>query len=378
MKWFVMKKRTLFTAMTAVILLTGCQDSNPKAAQANSPLVVTKPVEVLAYQPSTTYIGRAEAMEDTAITAQVTGYLQARHFAEGQIVQQGQLLYSIEPSSFLAQVASAKASLAQAQAGLKKADMDFKRAQTLLPRGSISQSEFDTLNANLLGAEAAVEAAKAQLNLAQVNLSYTEIRAPFTGRISSSKVSQGDLLSPSTGVLTTLVSLDPIHTRFSVSERERLTFYIDKVKGDGSSEANGVEVQIMLENGEAYPQLGQLDFLSNRIDVNTGTIAMRALVPNPEHRLLPGQHVKVMLRSKQASDVVVVPRKAVQMDLEGHYVMVLTDGDIAERRNVELGTQLPQGVVILEGLSIEDVIITQGLQRVRNGLTVRPQAATQE
>ncbi|MEK6215189.1 MAG: efflux RND transporter periplasmic adaptor subunit, partial [Vibrio fluvialis] len=219
-----MKKRTLFTAMTAVILLAGCQDSNPKAAQANSPLVVTKPVEVLAYQPSTTYIGRAEAMEDTAITAQVTGYLQARHFAEGQIVQQGQLLYSIEPSSFLAQVASAKASLAQAQAGLKKADMDFKRAQTLLPRGSISQSEFDTLNANLLGAEAAVEAAKAQLNLAQVNLSYTEIRAPFTGRISSSKVSQGDLLSPSTGVLTTLVSLDPIHTRFSVSERERLTF----------------------------------------------------------------------------------------------------------------------------------------------------------
>lgn len=94
MKWFVMKKRTLFTAMTAVILLAGCQDSNPKAAQANSPLVVTKPVEVLAYQPSTTYIGRAEAMEDTAITAQVTGYLQARHFAEGQIVQQGQLLYS--------------------------------------------------------------------------------------------------------------------------------------------------------------------------------------------------------------------------------------------------------------------------------------------
>ncbi len=378
MKWFVMKKRTLFTAMTAVILLAGCQDSNPKAAQANSPLVVTKPVEVLAYQPSTTYIGRAEAMEDTAITAQVTGYLQARHFAEGQIVQQGQLLYSIEPSSFLAQVASAKASLAQAQAGLKKADMDFKRAQTLLPRGSISQSEFDTLNANLLGAEAAVEAAKAQLNLAQVSLSYTEIRAPFTGRISSSKVSQGDLLSPSTGVLTTLVSLDPIHTRFSVSERERLTFDIDKVKGDGSSEANGVEVQIILENGEAYPQLGKLDFLSNRIDVNTGTIAMRALVPNPEHRLLPGQHVKVMLRSKQASDVVVVPRKSVQMDLEGHYVMVLTDGDIAERRNVELGTQLPQGVVILEGLSTEDVIITQGLQRVRNGLTVRPQAATQE
>ncbi|WP_154179790.1 efflux RND transporter periplasmic adaptor subunit [Vibrio furnissii] len=373
-----MKKSTLFAATTAVFLLAGCQDAPQVAAPANAPLVVTAPVDVLAYQPSTTYIGRAEAMEDTAITAQVTGYLQARHFAEGQIVEKGQLLYSIEPSSFTAQVASAKAALAQAQAGLKKADMDFKRAQTLLPRGSISQSEFDNLNANLLGAEAAVEAARAQLNLAEVNLSYTEIRAPFTGRISSSKVSQGDLLSPSSGVLTTLVSLDPIRTRFNISERERLAFAMDKVQGDGSSEANGVDVQVVLENGELYPHLGKLDFLGNRIDVNTGTIAMRALVPNPEHRLLPGQHVNVMLRSKHASDVVVIPRKAVQMDLEGHYVMVLSEGNVAERRNVELGTQLPQGIVIKSGISSDDVVITQGLQRVRNGLTVRPQPATQE
>ncbi|MCG3726165.1 efflux RND transporter periplasmic adaptor subunit [Vibrio cincinnatiensis] len=373
-----MKRTVLASALAAALLVSGCKEPASIAPSATLPLVVTQPVSVISYQPSATYIGRAEAVEDTDITAQVTGYLKERHFAEGQIVEKGQLLYSIEPSSFQAQLASAKAAVAQSEAAHKKASLDFKRAQNLLPRGSISQSEFDTLNANLLGAEAAVEASKAQLKLTEVNLSYTEIRAPFTGRISSSKVSQGDLLSPSMGVLTTLVSLDPIHTRFSLSERERLTYAIDKVGGDGRSEANAIEVEILLENGEVYPQLGTLDFLSNRIDVKTGTIAMRALLPNPEHRLLPGQHLNVVLRSKQANDVLVIPRKAVQMDLEGHFVMVLTDGNIVERRNVELGSQQPQGVIIHHGLNSDDIVVTQGLQRIRNGVAVRTQTAEEK
>ena len=364
--------------MAATAILAGCGEASNAQKGAPAPLVVTQDVTIIDYQPSKSYIGRIEAVEDTNITAQVSGYLEARHFDEGQMVEKGQLLYSIEPSSFEAQVASAKAVLAQAKAALKKAELDHQRGKNLLPRGSISQSEFDALTATLLGARAELEAANAQLKLAEVNLSYTQIRAPFSGRISDSKVSTGDLLSPSSGILTTLVSLDPVHTSFSVSERERLNLGMDGIKGDGSAESSGVEVQLELENGEYFEHLGQLDFLGNRINTQTGTIAMRAVVPNPDQKLLPGQHIKVNLRDKNAKDVIVIPRRAVQTDLEGDFAMVMAEGNVAERRNVELGAQVEQGIIIKDGLDKDDTVITQGLQRVRNGVEVRIQSPAED
>lgn len=373
-----MQKKPLVALMAATAILAGCGEANNAQKGGQAPLVVTQDVTIIDYQPSKSYIGRIEAVEDTNITAQVSGYLEARHFDEGQMVEKGQLLYSIEPSSFEAQVASAKAALAQAKAALKKAELDHERGKNLLPRGSISQSEFDALTATLLGARAELEAANAQLKLAAVNLSYTQIRAPFSGRISDSKVSTGDLLSPSSGILTTLVSLDPVHTSFSVSERERLTLGMDRIKGDGSDESSGVEVQLELENGEYFEHLGQLDFLGNRINTQTGTIAMRALVPNPEQQLLPGQHIKVNLRDKNAKDVIVIPRRAVQTDLEGDFAMVMTEGNVAERRNVKLGPQVEQGIIINEGLEQDDTVIIQGLQRVRNGVEVRIQSPAED
>lgn len=365
-----MKKTILASALVSTLFLAGCGEQQAQK-QLPAPLVVAEPVLSTTHQQGKSYIGRVEAVEDTNITAQVSGYLQQRHFDEGQMVEKGQLLFTIEPSSFEAQLASAKASLAQAKASLKKAQLDFNRGKNLLPKGSISQSEFDNLTAVLLGAEAQVESANAQLKLAEVNLSYTEIRAPFSGRISSSQVSTGDLVSPQSGILTTLVSLDPVHTSFSVSERERLQLGMDKVKGDGSEDASNVEVQVILENGQPFAHLGELDYLGNRIDLNTGTLAMRAVIPNPDHQLLPGQHVRVELREKAPTDVLVVPRRAVQTDLEGHFVMVVADGNVAERRNVQLGKQLESGIIIREGLNAEDNVITQGLQRIRNGVQVR-------
>ncbi|RTZ17412.1 efflux RND transporter periplasmic adaptor subunit [Vibrio aquaticus] len=364
-----MKKTLLFTALSSAIFLVGCGDNSQGQKQMPAQLVVAEQAQYSPHQHSQSYIGRIEAVEDTNITAQVTGYLQTRHFNEGQMVEKGQLLYSIEPSSFEAQLASAKATLAQANASLKKAELDFERGKNLLPKGSISQSEFDNLNAVLLGSQAQVEAAKAHIHLAEVNLSYTQIRAPFAGRIAQSKVSTGDLVSPQSGILTTLVSLDPVHTSFSISERERLQLGMDKVKGEGSAES--IEVQVVLENGQPFEHIGKLDFLGNRIDLNTGTIAMRAEVDNPDYRLLPGQHIRVELREKQTQDVIVIPRRAVQTDLEGNFVMVVAQGNVAERRNVELGTQLEQGVIVKNGLKAEEQVITQGLQRIRNGVPVR-------
>ncbi len=367
-----MKKTMLSLAVASSLLLVGCGESaTGSKGQGAAPLVEVTSTQVVEHQQSKSYVGRATAVEDTDIIAQVSGYLEARLFTEGQMVEEGDLLYQIEPAPFEAQVATAKAAVAQAKANLKKSQMDFKRGKNLLPKGNISQSEFDALTANLLSAEAEVEATNAQLSLAEVNLSHTTIVAPFTGRIGDSEVSKGDLLSPSSGVLATLVSLDPIHASFNVSERERIQFGMDRMSGNGEGAVNALEVVIMLENDKAYEHKGTLDFVSNRIDVKTGTIALRAVVPNPGHVLLPGQHIKIAIQEKAPTDVIVIPRRAVQSDLEGDFVMVVADGNVAERRNVKMGRQLAEGIIISEGLASDEVVITKGLQRVRNGSPVK-------
>ncbi|WP_282567528.1 efflux RND transporter periplasmic adaptor subunit [Vibrio sinaloensis] len=371
-------KKIILIPLLASALLVGCGDPAIQAQQAAAPVVVVETVSQIPYQNNKTFVGRIEAIEDTSITAQVTGYLQQRHFIEGQMVEMGDLLYTIEPSSFEAQVATAKAALTHANAELKKASLDINRGKKLLPKGGISQSEFDNLTAKLLGAEAQVEAAQSQLNLAEVNLSYTEIKAPFSGRISQSKVSQGDLVSPSAGVLATLVSLEPVHAIFSVSERERLNLSLDKLKASEEQTAELVEVQVILENNQRYEHLGSIDYAGNRINLDTGTLDLRAVVPNPDYRLLPGQNIRVELREKNKQNVTVVPRRAVQTDLGGNFVMVMTEGEVAERRDVELGMQTEQGVIISNGLEPGETIITQGLQRVRNGMNVQIQGSETE
>jgi membrane fusion protein, multidrug efflux system len=365
-----MNKKLIIATLVSASLLAGCGDKASGQKSPQGPLVVVEPVTVIDYQQGKQYVGRTEALEDVLITAQVSGYLKERFFTEGQFVEKGQLLFQIEPAAYEAKVASAQAAISQAEANLKKAALDFKRGQNLLPKGSISQSEFDRLTAENLSAIAQLKAANAQYHSAEVDLSYTSISAPFSGRINDSKVSLGDLVSPSSGVLTTLVSLDPMQTTFNLSERERLELGIDYL--DGSGEGRGdVEVVLTLNNGEEYAHLGEVDFIGNRIDLNTGTIAMRAKFDNPDQRLLPGQHVQVFLREKIPVKKIVIPRRAVQSDLEGDFVMVLKEDNVAERRNVVMGPQTEQGIIIADGIDATDIVMTKGLQRVRNGITVR-------
>ncbi|MGF1695199.1 efflux RND transporter periplasmic adaptor subunit [Vibrio kyushuensis] len=368
-----MNKKLVLTTLLTSSILAGCNKDTSNNSQAPLPLVITQTTETIEHRGSITFIGRAEAVDDTNITAQVTGYLQSRHFEEGQMVEEGDLLFTIEPSQFEAKLATSKAEFARANSSLKKAVLDHERGKRLLPKGSISKADFDALTANLHGAEAMVEAAKAQIRLAEVNLSYTQISAPFSGRISDSKVSRGDLISPSSGVLTTLVSLDPIHASFNVSERDRLGIALETAKGNVSANDKQIDVSVTLENGVRYEHTGGLDFLGNRINVNTGTIDMRAIVPNPEHKLLPGQHLRVELYAENTVPVIAIPRKAVQSDLEGDFVMLVTEGNIIERRNIELGSQTPEGVIVPFGLSANEKIVVQGLQRVRNGMPVQVQ-----
>lgn len=364
-----MQKKTLLVMITSAVVLVGC-GKEPSVTNSPSPLVTTEKVELIPYHRNQNYVGRISAVEDVTITAQISGYVKSRLFTEGETVEKGQLLYQIESSSYEAQVASAKAAIAQAKANVKKASLDYKRGEGLLPKGNISQSEFDALTSIKLGSEAELEAANAQLNVAQVNLSYTNIEAPISGRISESYVSIGDLVSPSSGTLTNIVTIDPIHASFTVSERERLNMGMESVDGGGEGSSEKVEVHVTLENDQIYNQSGYIDFIDNRIDVTTGTLAMRAIFANPQQVLLPGQHVNVNIQEKKPIEVITIPRRAVQSDLQGDYVMIVKESDIAERRNVTLGKQVEEGVVILQGLNSDDVVITKGLQRVRNGMQV--------
>ncbi|WP_035024301.1 efflux RND transporter periplasmic adaptor subunit [Enterovibrio calviensis] len=369
----MIKRKLLLPALIGASLLAGCGGQETGQKGGFAPLVTAQSAQVIDYQAQQTFVGRTEAVEDVSIVPQVSGYLTARHFKEGEMVQAGQPLFQIDPSIYEAKMASASAAVAQANAGVTNTNLDFKRGEDLLPRGGISQSEFDRLTAAKLQAEAALKSAEAQLQAAELDLSHTQIVAPFTGRISESRASLGDLVSPSTGVLTTIVSLDPMQASFSMSEKQRLSAGADRVTGGGQGNSGRVEVLLSLGKGYDYEYPGKLDYLGNRIDTKTGTIALRASFPNPEHRLLPGQYVEVIVKDKETTPSIVVPRLSVQTDLEGDFVMVLQEGNIAERRNVKLGPQTDQGVIVLSGLSDDEQVLTKGLQRVRNGMTVRLQ-----
>lgn len=366
----MLNRKLLLPVLISTMLIVGCGEQK-EAPQNILPLVAVTSAKIINFQPEQTFVGRTEAMEDVGIVPQVSGYLKARYFNEGEMVLSGQRLYLIDPSIYQAKVASANAAVSQAQAGETNANLDWQRGKDLLPKGGISKSEFDHLTAEKLQAKASFELAMAQLKSAELDLSHTKIVAPFTGRISKSNVSIGDLVSPSFGVLTTIVSIDPMQASFSMSEKQRISMGMDKLSGSGKNRNRTVDIYLNLGKGMPYEHSGKLDYLGNRIDLKTGTIALRAKFPNPEHRLLPGQYVEVIVKDKKMQSSVTIPRLSVQTDLEGDYIYILKDGNIVERRNVELGPQTKEGVIIRSGLEENETVLTKGLQRARNGMVVR-------
>ncbi|WP_163132071.1 efflux RND transporter periplasmic adaptor subunit [Agarivorans sp. Alg241-V36] len=358
-------------AGAALVLLSACNSSTESAAQVPASLVNIESAQNLKYAPSQQFVGRIEAYQDVDIRAQVSGYLVKRHFEDGQMVKRGQLLYEIDSTRYQAAVAQAKASLAKANAALTNAEINWQRGERLLPKKNISRSEFDRLTAEKLSAEAQLEAAEALLSASLVDLKHTNIVAPFDGRIGQSKVSKGDLITITSGALTNLVSLNPIRASFRVSERERLAMGLDHVDAHSSAQTDSTIVNLIISDSRNYLNQGRLDFIDNRIDLHTGTINISAQFDNPQQQLLPGQYVEVELTSTTLVEATVIPRRAVQSDLEGEFVMLVGEDNKAERRNVTIGPVLEQGVVIHKGLQGNEQVITAGLQRVRHGHPVQ-------
>lgn len=369
----------LLIASAAAAALTGCTDKmgqqQQKAAAAPQAVqVVVEQVELSDAVIRTEAPGRATAYQVAEVRPQVSGILQKRLFEEGAVVKQGQSLYRIDPAIYKAQLASAKAALLQANANLASAKADAKRSAELVKVNAVSRSADDQAQAAWKVAEANVAAAKAALETAQINLNYTEVRSPITGRVSLSEVTPGALVTANqTSRLTVVQQLDPIYVDVtqSYSELSRLREQAAqgtlKVNADGSA-----DVQLVLDGNKVYKHLGRLTFKDALVDEGTGTVRVRAVFDNPEGDLMPGMFVRARLIDGVRENVIKVDQRATMRRTTGDpYVYIVNAENKVESRDIKVSGTEGGKWIVESGLKAGDKVIVEGIQRVRPGALVQ-------
>jgi membrane fusion protein, multidrug efflux system len=371
-----------FLVVLAATFLPGAAAAQP--ASGGPPAVGVVRAEQQQITETDQFIGRVQAINRVALVARVTAFLEKRLFVEGAEVKKGDLLYQLEQPPFQAQVDAAKASVEQLQAQHRNAELTLERAQALLKTPAGQQSNYDAALAAERALAAQIDGAQAQLKQAQINLGYTEIRAPIDGKISSTAVTEGNVVSPTSGTLATIVSQDPMYVTFPVSTRAALDL---RNRYEPKGGIHAVVVKLRLPNGKLYANDGHLDYVSPTIATNTDTIDVRAVIANPlvpglpangpaPRELFDGEFVTVLLEGIQPVTVLAVPRAAVLSDQQGDYVYVVDAQNKAEIRRIQQGQSTPSLAVITSGLKEGERVITEGVQRARPGETVVASPAT--
>jgi len=334
------------------------------------PAVLVQPAELRSMTKQAEFVGRAEALEKVDLRARVQGFLGPRLFKDGDLVKEGQIVFTIEKDPFEAAVDQRRAQLASAQATLANADQQLGRTAELVRKGNAPVAQLDQRTAEQGQAKAAVLEAEANLRDAQIQLSYTEIKTPISGRIGRPAVSPGNLVGPDTGVLATVVQENPMQVLFSVTQREILEARRD-------SDPNGkVRARVRLADGSLYGEPGRIDFLDVQVNPRTDGQTVRAMFPNPDDLLTDGQTVRVVIQEKGNGQVVTIPESAIAIDQTGPYVFVVGQDDKVEQRRLKLGTERDGRTVVEEGIEAGDRVVVQGQQRIRAGMTVAPQQAS--
>lgn len=370
----------------AVSMLGGCDSQKSAGAPGGAAAQRAPQVSVTEIQPTeldmtTTLQGRTAPYLVADVRPQVAGILQKRLFKEGSEVKEGQALYQIDPAVYEAAVASAKAELQRAQAVLYQTRLTANRYAQLVKTNAISKQNNDDAQAAYKQAQAAVAAAEAGLKNAQINLDYTTVRSPISGRIGRSLVTPGALLSAHQAQNMAVVqTLDPIYVDVTQSSKEILSLKKDIAAGKLKTKGGAIPVTLIMEDGTKYPQTGELTLSEVSVDPGTGTITLRAEFPNPENILLPGMFVRTELPQGTMEKALLVPQRAVMREANGTpYVYVVEDGKIAIRRLVTHRTQ-GQNWIVEEGLKPGEKVVIEGLQRIRPGVPVQivPTIAEQE
>jgi membrane fusion protein (multidrug efflux system) len=364
-------------ALVAAVLLAFAAPAQAQFGPAGPPVVGVVTVQKQSVTETSDFVGRVQATDRVDIVARVTAFIEQRPFTEGAEVRQGDLLYRLERPPFEADLQAKQATVAQEQALLRNAVITLNRAQILLNTPAGQRSTVDDALAQQASLAAQVQLAQAQLKSSQINLDYTEIHAPIAGKIGRTALTVGNVVSPGSGALVTIVSQDPMYVLFPVSVRAALDLrdhYADK----GGFAA--IRVKLRLPQGGIYGQSGQLDYMDPSVATNTDTLMLRARIPNPVGKggireLVDGEFVTVIVEGMEPVQALGIPRASVLTDMQGSYVYVIGPDNKVEQRRVTLGQSTPGIAVILDGLKEGETVVADGIQRVRPGIQVNPTPA---
>ncbi|WP_259965613.1 efflux RND transporter periplasmic adaptor subunit [Leisingera aquaemixtae] len=364
----------------AMVAAAGLMFAGPAPAQQGAaPKVSVAQAVVKQIKDTATFIGRGEAIDKADIMARVSGYLEEVLVEDGAEVERGDVLFRIERSAYEAVLESRSAELAQAEANLELASLDLARKQELFERGSVPEADRDTARANELVAEAQVRAAKAAIRQAELDLSYTEVSAPFSGRLGRVQVSIGDVVSPGGSPLVNIVREAPVYVSFSLNEKQFVEI-LQELEANGRDRADtetAPEVFVVLPNGEELEEKGRVAFAGNRVDPDTGAVTVRAKFENDHRLILDGAFLTVGLQSQEAVDRIIISQAAIQRDQQGPFVLVVDGQNQVQQRYIATGDVQGTGIVVLDGLTQGETVVVQGLQKIRPGVEVEPVPAAQ-
>ena len=378
--------RSLFVPVSCFALLTALtgpvQSEEKDAAKPAQPLPAVSYVEATNKNvtPSSEFVGRVEAVQRVDLRARVTGFLDKQAFQDGQTVKAGELLYVIEQEPFAASVKQAEANLAAAKAQALNATTSLKRAEILVERKTVSQATADDRLAEKRVADASVLQAEAALVQAQITYSYTEIRSPIDGRIGRSNIKQGNLVSPESGVLSTVVKQDPVYVAFNVTEGAVLNFrrrIAEREETEDGARAT-LQMKLRLSDGEIYDHVGKLDFTDVQVNPTTDTIVIRGTFANQKGWLVDRQFVVVIVETAEPEERLVIPRSALGLDQRGQFVLLVNAENKMEERVIQTGNSYGRDIAVTSGLKPGDRVVVQGGMKVRPGMQVNPVAAEKQ
>lgn len=379
-----MNKNRGFSPLAVVLMLsgglalTGCDDQQAQEQGGQVPEVGIVTLKSEPLQITTELPGRTNAFRVAEVRPQVSGIILKRNFTEGSDVEAGVSLYQIDPATYQASYESAKGDLAQAQAQANIAQVTLNRYKKLLGTQYISQQDYDDAQAQAQQTSAAVVAAKAAVETARINLAYTKVTSPISGRIGKSAVTEGALVtSGQTNALATVQQLDPIYVDVTQSSNDFLRLKQELANGSLKQEGGKAKVELVTNDGNKYPQTGTLEFSDVSVDQTTGSITLRAIFPNPDMTLLPGMFVRAKLEEGTRPNAILVPQQGVTRTPRGDAsAMVIGEGDKVEVRQITAEQAIGDKWLVTDGLKEGDRVIVSGLQKVRPGAQVKAQEVT--